>query len=33
MRRDLHLNGYPHGFIDSVIDSKGSSRLNKTKSL
>jgi hypothetical protein len=26
---DLQLNGYPRGFIDSVINSKGSSRLNK----
>jgi hypothetical protein len=29
MKRDLQLNGYPRGFIDSVINSKGSSRLNK----
>jgi hypothetical protein len=29
LRRDLHLNGYPKGFIDSVINSKGSSRPNK----
>jgi hypothetical protein len=29
LRHDLQLNGYPRGFIDSVINSKGSSRLNK----
>jgi hypothetical protein len=29
LRSDLQLNGYPQGFIDSVINSKGSSRLNK----
>jgi hypothetical protein len=26
LRHDLQLNGYPQGFIDSVINSKGSSR-------
>jgi hypothetical protein len=26
LRHDLQLNGYPQGFIDSVIKSKGSSR-------
>jgi hypothetical protein len=31
LRHDLQLNGYPRGFIDSVINSKGSSRLNKEK--
>jgi hypothetical protein len=29
LRSDLQLIGYPQGFIDSVINSKGSSRLNK----
>jgi hypothetical protein len=29
MRRDLQLNGYPQGFIKSVINSKGNSRLIK----
>jgi hypothetical protein len=29
LRSDLQLNGYPQGFIDPVINSKGSSRLNK----
>jgi hypothetical protein len=29
LRRDLQLNGYPQGFIDSVINAKGSSRLNE----
>jgi hypothetical protein len=29
LRRDLQLNGNPHGLIDSVINSKRSSRLNK----
>jgi hypothetical protein len=29
LRSDLQLNGYPQGFIDSVINSKGSSRLNE----
>jgi hypothetical protein len=29
LRSDLQLNGYPEGYIDSVINSKGSSRLNK----
>jgi hypothetical protein len=29
LKLDLQLNGYPRGFIDSVINSKGSSRLNK----
>jgi hypothetical protein len=29
LRRDLQLNGYPQDFIDSIINSKGSSRLNK----
>jgi hypothetical protein len=29
LRHDLQLNGYPRGFIDSVINSKGSSRMNK----
>jgi hypothetical protein len=29
LRSDLQLNGYPQGYIDSVINSKGSSRLNK----
>jgi hypothetical protein len=26
---NLHLNGYPQGFNDSVINSKDSSRLNE----
>jgi hypothetical protein len=26
---DLQLKGYPQGFLDSVINSMGSSRLNK----
>jgi hypothetical protein len=26
LRHELQLNGYPKGFIDSVINSKGSSR-------
>jgi hypothetical protein len=29
LRSDLQLNDYPQGFIDSVIDSKGSGRLNE----
>jgi hypothetical protein len=29
LRRELQPNGYPQGFIDSVINSKGSSRLNE----
>jgi hypothetical protein len=29
LRSDLQLNGYPHGFIDSAINFKGSSRLNE----
>jgi hypothetical protein len=29
LRSDLQLNGYPQGFIDSVINSKGSCRLNE----
>jgi hypothetical protein len=29
MRRDLQLSGYPKGFIDSVISSKGSRLLNE----
>jgi hypothetical protein len=29
LRSDLQLNGYPQGFIDSVINSKDSSRLNE----
>jgi hypothetical protein len=29
LRNDLQLNGYPQGFTDSVINSKGSSHLNK----
>ncbi|XP_023722356.1 uncharacterized protein LOC111872551 [Cryptotermes secundus] len=29
LRHDLQLNGYPKGFIDSVINSKGSSRPKK----
>jgi hypothetical protein len=29
LRRGLQLNGYSQGFIDSVINSKGSSRPNK----
>jgi hypothetical protein len=29
LRRDLQLKGYPQGFSDSVINSKGSNRLNK----
>jgi hypothetical protein len=29
MRCDLQLIGYTQGFINSVINSKGSSRLNK----
>jgi hypothetical protein len=29
LRRDLQLNGYPQGLIDSVINSKDSSRQNK----
>jgi hypothetical protein len=29
VRCDLQLTAYPQGFIDSVINSKGSSRLNK----
>jgi hypothetical protein len=28
LKRDLQLNGYPQGFIDSVINSKGSSDPN-----
>jgi hypothetical protein len=28
-RCEVQLNDYPQGFIDSVINSKGSSRLNK----
>jgi hypothetical protein len=29
LRSDLQLNDYRQGFIDSVINSKGSSRLNE----
>jgi hypothetical protein len=29
LRSDLQLNGYPQGFIDSIINSKGSGCLNK----
>jgi hypothetical protein len=29
LRYDLQLNGYPHGFVDSVINSKSNSRPNK----
>jgi hypothetical protein len=29
LRRDLQLNGYPQGFINSVLKSKGSSRQKK----
>jgi hypothetical protein len=29
LRHDLQLSGYPQGFIDSVINSKDSSHLNK----
>jgi hypothetical protein len=29
LRSYLQLSGYPQGFLDSVINSKGSSRLNK----
>jgi hypothetical protein len=29
LRSDLQFNGYSQGFIDSVINSKGSSRLSK----
>jgi hypothetical protein len=29
LRSDLQLKNYPHGFIESVINSKGSSHLNK----
>jgi hypothetical protein len=29
LRSDLQVNGYPQGFINSVIYSKGSSHLNK----
>jgi hypothetical protein len=29
LRRDFQLNGYPQGFIDSVINSEGSSQPNK----
>jgi hypothetical protein len=29
LRRDIQLNGYPQGAIDSTISSKGSSRMNK----
>jgi hypothetical protein len=29
LRRDLQLSSYPEGFFDSIINSKGSSRLNK----
>ncbi|PNF31038.1 hypothetical protein B7P43_G17855, partial [Cryptotermes secundus] len=32
LRHDLPLNGYPKGFIDSVINSKGSSRPKKEES-
>jgi hypothetical protein len=28
LKRDLQLNGYPQGFINSAINSKGSSHLN-----
>jgi hypothetical protein len=31
LRRDLQLNYNPQSFIDSVINSKGSSRLNKNQ--
>jgi hypothetical protein len=31
LRRDLQLNGYPQGFIVSVINSKGSSHRNKAE--
>jgi hypothetical protein len=33
LRSDLQLNGYPHGFLDSVINSKGSNRLNEEQNL
>jgi hypothetical protein len=29
LKSDVQLNGYPQGFIDLVINSKGSGRLNK----
>jgi hypothetical protein len=29
LRNDLQLNGYPQGFVDSAINSKGSGRLNE----
>jgi hypothetical protein len=29
LRCDLQLNGYPQGFVDSVINSKSNSRPNK----
>jgi hypothetical protein len=29
LRRDLQLNGYPQGFINTVVRSKGSSRQKK----
>jgi hypothetical protein len=31
LKHYLQLNGYPQGFVDSVINSKGSSRPNKEK--
>jgi hypothetical protein len=33
LRRDLQLNGYPQGFVDSVINSKGSSSPSKQEKL
>jgi hypothetical protein len=33
LRRDLQLSGYPQRFIDSLINSKGCSHPNKSKSL
>jgi hypothetical protein len=33
LRHDLQLNGYPQGFIDPVINSKGSSSNKEEKSL
>jgi hypothetical protein len=31
LKHDLQLSGYPQGFIDSVINSEGSSLSNKDK--
>jgi hypothetical protein len=33
LKRDMQLSGSPQGFMDSVINSKGSSRPNKEKNL